>query len=493
MEQIVRVVLVPPLGRLGALDYQVQSEHGDVVAGTRVLVPIGARRSMGVVIGTGQVAEPDRLRDVTAVLDERPLFDASLLALIEWMADYYLAPLAEAMTTALPGVLRVETDRVASAVPEGDDATLRSGAAKELLKVLRAEGSQTVRALQRRFGANASATVGRLRERGLVRVVERLRRESAPTRYLRFYEVAARLADDDPGWTRRPALLALYRYLREHPVRKVPAQELRSAFPNAEQKLRTLIASGLVRCRREEQYRNVLPPVAVRDRQVTLSDEQTTAVEALVAANGEGFVPALLLGVTGSGKTEVYLRIVAEVLKQQRTALILVPEISLTHQLVDRVRARFGDDVAVLHSQLTDGERWAASRVAKRRSSLGHDPQFSPRCAISGSSSSTKSTMQPTSRPTGFTTTAVTSRSCARNWRGVLFFSAPRLRRWKASTTRRPGATASSSYRSASSRDLCRRSRYSTCAALHRRRRFRHRSRRRSTPTSPRGDRPYCS
>jgi primosomal protein N' (replication factor Y) len=90
-----------------------------------------------------------------------------------------------------------------------------------------------------------------------------------------------------------------------------------------------------------------------------------------VAANGLGFVPALLLGVTGSGKTEVYLRVVAEVLRRQRTALILVPEISLTHQLVDRVRARFGDDVAVLHSQLNDGERWDEwRRIARGEASI---------------------------------------------------------------------------------------------------------------------------
>jgi primosomal protein N' (replication factor Y) len=141
-------------------------------------------------------------------------------------------------------------------------------------------------------------------------------------------------------------------------MRKGPVQELRNAFPNADQKVRNLTASGLIRCRREEQYRNVLPPASLPDRPVKLTEEQRAAVDVLVAANGEGFVPALLLGVTGSGKTEVYLRVVAEVLARRRTALILVPEISLTHQLVDRVRARFGDDVAVLHSQLSDGERW---------------------------------------------------------------------------------------------------------------------------------------
>jgi primosomal protein N' (replication factor Y) len=191
-----------------------------------------------------------------------------------------------------------------------------------------------------------------------VRVEERLRREAAPTKRVRLYEVAARVANDDPAWRRRPALLALYAYLRDHPLGHATQREIGDSFADAARKLRALTAAGLVRWREEERYRSVLPALAGADREVDLTAAQAAAVEAIVAGMGSGFASFLLLGVTGSGKTEVYLRAVAEALARGRTALLLVPEISLTHQIVGRTRARFGERVAVLHSRLSDGERW---------------------------------------------------------------------------------------------------------------------------------------
>src|SRR5215472_12949699 len=108
----VSVVLVPSPGRLAPLQYRLRGPA--VLPGTRVLVPLGARRSMGVVVEVGgapRTAAP--LRDVIAVLDPHPVLDASLLQLVAWMADYYLAGIAAAFATALPGALRVDTERVA--------------------------------------------------------------------------------------------------------------------------------------------------------------------------------------------------------------------------------------------------------------------------------------------------------------------------------------------------------------------------------------------
>src|SRR5262249_16988729 len=184
------------------------------------------------------------------------------------------------------------------------------------------------------------------------------RREAAPTRHVRFYEAMVSVPDDDRRVAQRPALRRLYGYLRDHPLRRAPAHELRHSFAGSAAKLRELIASGLVRVREEETYRPVLPPVVAADRRVQLTPAQQTAVDAVTGGLDEGFVPWLLWGVTGSGKTEVYLHAIAAARRRNRSALILVPEISLTHQLVERVRARFGDAVAVLHSQLGVGERW---------------------------------------------------------------------------------------------------------------------------------------
>src|SRR4029077_19542170 len=113
----------------------------------------------------------------------------------------------------------------------------------------------------------------------LAQVTERLHREAAPTRRQRFYEAAAAVDDAHPILSRRPAVRALYAYLRDHPLRRAPDHELRHSFPDSRAKLRTLVDAGLVRISEEEQYRTVLPPVVVRDTVVALTPAQQTAVD----------------------------------------------------------------------------------------------------------------------------------------------------------------------------------------------------------------------
>ena len=345
---VVRVVLVPSPGRIAPLDYRAPAP---LAPGTRVLVPLGARRAMGVVLEGGTAR--DGLRDLVAVLDPQPVLDASLMRLAAWMADYYLSSLGEVLQTALPGALRIETERVAGliAAPPADLA-----GAEAAVAALLGEGERPLAAVVERLGPRGRRALSALQRRGIAEVVERLHREVAPTRHQRFYEaVAAEGALDHLA--RRPALRALYAYLRDHPLRRAPDHELRHSFPDAAAKLRALVDAGLVRVREEEQYRPVLPPVRARDTAVSLTAAQQAAVDAIAGGRAEGFVAWLLHGVTGSGKTEVYLRAIAA-LPADASALVLVPEISLTHQVVDRIRARFGDAVAVLHSQLSVGERW---------------------------------------------------------------------------------------------------------------------------------------
>jgi primosomal protein N' (replication factor Y) (superfamily II helicase) len=352
------VVLVPSPGRLAPLDYRLPEGSGRVAPGMRVLVPLGTRRSMGVVVEVGEEAVGGaELRDVIAVLDDEPVLDESLLRLVHWMADYYLSALGEAFATALPGALRVDTERVVGLRDGAVDPEALPPLQQRIVAAL-TDGECSAAALARRVGPGTTGALRRLRQRGIVSVVERLRREVAPTRRVRVYEAALKVGDDDARLARRTALRAVYAYLRDHPLRRAPAHELRHSFANAAAKLRQLIAVGLVRVREEETYRTVLPPVVGLDRPVALTAAQQVAVDAVVGAFGEGFVSWLLWGVTGSGKTEVYLRVVAALRAQGRSALVLVPEISLTHQLVERMRARFGDAVAVLHSQLGVGERW---------------------------------------------------------------------------------------------------------------------------------------
>ena len=358
--QVAQVLILPAAGDTGLLDYDVAGHP--LAIGVRVLVPLGSRPAVGLVVGLIAHSEQPRLRRILAVLEPRPVLDAPLLELCRWMADYYLGSFAEAVTAALPGAVRMKTERVVRRI-EGEPENSRPPALiqQKILNELACESELPVSVLERRCGTDTRKAIEALRRRGLVGIEHRLRPASGRTRHRRFYRVRETLGPDDAAkWARkRPAMFRLYAYLAEHPLRRATMQELESSFPQASATVRRLRAERIVEVIEEELLREVLPEGRPRDRPVTLSTAQATAVDEITRAIGRRFAPFLLWGVTGSGKTEVFLRAIAQCLEQQRTSLVLVPEISLTHQIVDRIRARFGDGgIAVLHSGLSDGERW---------------------------------------------------------------------------------------------------------------------------------------
>jgi primosomal protein N' (replication factor Y) len=186
-----------------------------------------------------------------------------------------------------------------------------------------------------------------------------------------------------PGRDAAAALAALARRARaQHAVLeylvargRIPVEELRAAFPAGRAALGALAAKGLALVSSEPPAaagaRGLLP---AGERPLALTPAQTEAIDAIAGALGHGFAPFLLHGVTGSGKTEVYLQAIARARDAGRGALVLVPEIALTPQLAGRFRARFGADVALLHSGLSDAERhaeWLRLRHGEARICVG--------------------------------------------------------------------------------------------------------------------------
>jgi primosomal protein N' (replication factor Y) len=364
---IARVVVIPAAGETGVLDYAVDPGMEPVVRpGVRVLVPLGARRAIGIVTALADASSHPRLKTLLAVLDSQPLLDVSMMQLCRWLADYYLCSFGEAVSTALPGSVRINIERVVTLTrplpTDGDD----SGAPKlvqpaaQLAEWLGSAGPQTMRTIGDKLGVDAQKALAALRRRGWITIEERVSGGDGPTKHDRYYRAARELAAGEAReWQRqRPAQYAVYSYLHAHPLRRARALELQATFPNASAKLTALRKAGLAEVVEEEVYRAVLPAEVGEDRPVVLGAAQCAAVRAIAGSLGGGFRTYLLWGVTGSGKTEVYMQSIAACLAAQRAALVLVPEISLTHQLVDRLRARFGERVAVLHSGLSDGERW---------------------------------------------------------------------------------------------------------------------------------------
>jgi primosomal protein N' (replication factor Y) len=261
-------------------------------------VPFGARRLTGYLLARGTAVPPGvALKDVVAFAPGAPLFPEDLVPLYRWLARYYAHPLGDVLRAAVPAATRERRSRAALRVREEELHSLAVDAAE------------------------------------------------------------ARNAFSHPG----PARDRLIDWLARRG--EVPAAELKEAFPNAAPALRQLRERGLVRTR----ARAVDPEAAERgparaeDREVRApTAEQAAALAAISSAiDAAGFRSFLLHGVTGSGKTEVYLQAAAHALRAGGSALLLVPEIGLTPQFLGRFRSRFGDSqVAVLHSALSERERF---------------------------------------------------------------------------------------------------------------------------------------
>jgi len=360
-----------PTGVETSLTYRVPEEwHELATPGKRVLVPLGGRRVTGYLVGHRERPPVSSIKDLHEILDAEPLLDAHLLELTRWAAEYYLCPWGEVIRTALPpGIdsLTCQVARVTSAGAAAMDGEgfLRPGE-RELLAFLRVRGEAPLPALTRRW-RRARAMAHSLARRGLVD----LQAEVRPPRIRPLTIPQCILA---PGVSPETAPLspramkqrAILRALAGAPA-GLPKGEAAAGNPTA---LAVLIRRGLVQMREVEVTRDPFAHpqgLAPSESPRELTAAQAEAVALVQTALSERrFLPVLLHGVTGSGKTEVYLQAIENALGQGRQALVLVPEIALTPLTVRRFLARFGGKVAVLHSGLRGGERYDAWRRIRR-------------------------------------------------------------------------------------------------------------------------------
>ena len=299
-DAIVRVVVDSPLRR--SFDY-LPPEGAAVRAGMRVWVPFGNRLRVGVVVSLAAQSsvESSKLKRISSVIDREPTFDVGLLHTLNWAADYYHHPLGEVIATALPKLLRE-----GAALQASEECWSLTEVGREALA-----GGEPRRAP---------------RQRQLLELLGRVSPEG-----------------HENGWS---------------------AAALDVASPAWREGTKALRERGwVIRGDREMTPPQGPPVTPLLVPQPEPTAGQHAALEAITAADEGGFHAWLLHGITGSGKTEVYLRLTARQLARQRRVLVLVPEIGLTPQLVGRFATRFPQaTLAVLHSGLTDTERLAAWR-----------------------------------------------------------------------------------------------------------------------------------
>ena len=293
MPGIAKVVVDVTRGR--QFDYRLpESLCSDAGIGARVIVPFGKREVTGTIMALSDVSTHARLRDVIRLADAKPLLDEVLLKLARWMSEYYCTPLEQVLRTMVPRPVR------------------RKGA--RFRTQLKVSLVQETAVIDRELPRKQAAVVELLHEHGDMLLSELTRRAHSTAAPVRALERKGRVLVRDATVDRSPVT-----------------------------------------------RRRVLPtaPLQLTPHQATALEQIVTASKAAVSAPAgkmRGNV-VLLHGVTGSGKTEVYLQAISHLLETGRGAIVLVPEISLTPQTVERFQARFGERIAVLHSHLSDGER----------------------------------------------------------------------------------------------------------------------------------------
>ena len=336
--------------------------------GSRVVVPVRRRELVGIVVSVDDRPPEATAKAVLAAPDLEPALLPPLLKTAEWLSGYYGAPLGIALKAMLPGPLWGESE-VALVLTGGGPAT--GGTAGELVRWLERRGgrallSQASRALKKPVWA----VVERLVRVGAVAMTVEAAETGAGRSVAKGVEIAGEplgLLERNERFARKPKQLALYQAL-EQAQGPLTLEAIRASVGVSASVVGGLVDAGLARSIEIERRRDPFEAFDPTPPPATLAPPQVAAVEAISQLPaGEG---ALVFGVTGSGKTLVYLEAIRRSVESGQGAIILVPEIGLTPQTVSRVRGMFGDKVAVLHSALSDGERADAWRALRRGEKL---------------------------------------------------------------------------------------------------------------------------
>ncbi len=329
------------------------------VVGIRVLVPLGKKRLTGYVMRIHGKAPEFATRKILEISDELPMFPESQAAFFKWIARYYMHPLGEVIKAGLPQGLERKEVLSVSVTPSGiqalDQGNL-SGQQASLVSLLVEKTSLSLTFLARSVGKAPSSVLSMLRrmeEKGLVVISAKLRSDGAKSKLEKFVLPGSLSPPPEKKISqKRQQILALVAKKGE-----ISLTRLRTLFPTAPRLVRLMEEDGFVVVEERKVFRDPFGNPVEPDTPPDLNPEQQQVVDQVTGSMKSGFLPYLLFGVTGSGKTEVYMRLVSHVVEQGKTALILVPEIALISQTERRFRARFGEKIAVIHSMLSMGER----------------------------------------------------------------------------------------------------------------------------------------
>ncbi len=344
--------------------------------GKRVLVPFGKRIVTGYIIGQGRDATRDGIKFILDILDRIPLFPGSMVPFFKWIANYYIYPVGEVIQHALPGGLNLYDSTLITITKKGEGCLEKDfiTPVENMILGILAKGPHLYKELAKKINFEMSAfLVSKMENKGYIsreKVIKGGRTGAKFERYIRL--------------TKHPAMP---QGEREHRGRKLssirkkiidiltdktelPLKELKKIVQFSPSTIKLMERDMQVEVFKKKIYRDPFGEEIEPDTNFTLTDEQEKAVSTVLNFK-KSYAPFLLAGVTGSGKTEVYARLAADALENDLSVIILVPEIALISQTAKKFRSRFNNNVAVLHSGLSLGEKYDQwLRIASGRVNL---------------------------------------------------------------------------------------------------------------------------
>ena len=381
--QYVQVAVPVHLKKLFTYRLPTTMQHAAHV-GSRVMVQLGNKSTAGYIVAlmpslrVGTSLIESEIKDVQELLDIEPPLTPEVLELTRWVADYYAAPWGEVMRAALPAGINAAVEQTIAISEKGREllqsafsVMTESPVKVRALRLLADEGEFEINAFCLRLGAKRKPEwLGELEQDELVQRSYRMRSTATRAKKRRVVRL---LTDQSEGKTK-----AQNRIIEALKARgsAMPASELIKEAGASDSVISTLARNGLVETFEEEIRRDPLARAVIPETdEFKLTAAQANALEVIDGRiNNRSFAPILLHGVTGSGKTEIYIRAMRAALDLGRGAMMLVPEIALTPILSRRLRAHFGDQIAIFHSSLSKGERfdeWSRLRSGEAQVVLG--------------------------------------------------------------------------------------------------------------------------
>jgi primosomal protein N' (replication factor Y) len=359
MREIVEVAVGLPVFK--TFHYRIPEKMKDSLqVGMRVLVPFKGRKVTGFSIDLLDQPPKDveeKLLEVEDLLDEAPLIVPLMLRFYRWISDYYLYPLGEVIKTGLPPGLHLKSEPFLSLTERGMNSLTRGElhpTQEKVLKEIGRCGKVLLKKILKYFpGEVSKSQLFSWKRRGLLNIQSGMEGKEVKPKF----EKMVQYEGGEPTQRISKKQAEILNWIREKG--EISSSELNKRFKSSSKSIQSLQGQGLVSVFRREVCRDlsVRSELKPYPKPELTSDQETALGEILTGIRSKRFSPFLLYGVTGSGKTEIYLRAIEEVLAQGREAIVLVPEISLTPQLLSRFKDRFGENLALLHSGLGRGER----------------------------------------------------------------------------------------------------------------------------------------